>query len=384
MARAVPQSDRRSDKDYQSDILVYVSRTFALTIPQLPPGLRETVTSAYLLCRIADTIEDEPTLPPEDKRRFLRQFSDVVGGAAEPAPLAAELAPRLSERTLVHERDLVRNLARVTCTVRAMDRREQAAMQRCIEIMCEGMHYFQRNASLRGLNRLADLDSYCYHVAGVVGEMLTDLFCAQVPQVERHAFALRRLAPSFGQGLQMTNILKDMWEDRSRGACWLPREIFERHGLKLEQLASRQHERGFRDSLQELIGIAHGHLRNALAFTLLIPATQSGIRRFCLWSIGLALLTLRGINDNPGFTAGAQVKVSRRTVTMVRTLCNLSVRSDWALRRLFAYAARGLPLIEQSEPRDAAELRALREPLQPLQDDMNQQHEMKERLSDVG
>ncbi len=263
MARAVPERDTRADEDYQSAILVHVSRTFALTIPQLPPGLRETVTSAYLLCRIADTIEDEPTLPAEDKRRFLSHFSDVVGGLAEPAPLAAELAPRLSERTLVHERDLVRNLARVTSTVRGMDRREQAAMQRCIEVMCDGMHYFQRNASLRGLNRLADLDSYCYHVAGVVGEMLTDLFCAQVPEVQQHALALRRLAPSFGQGLQMTNILKDMWEDRSRGACWLPREIFERHGLALEQITSRQHERAFRDSLQELIGIAHGHLRNA-------------------------------------------------------------------------------------------------------------------------
>jgi farnesyl-diphosphate farnesyltransferase len=387
MARAVPQPDRLSDKDYQSDILVHVSRTFALTIPQLPAGLRETVTSAYLLCRIADTIEDEPTLAPEDKRRFLRQFSDVVAGVAEPGPLAAELTPRLSERTLVHERDLVRNLARVTGPVRGMDRREQAAMQRCVEIMCEGMHYFQRNASLRGLNRLADLDSYCYHVAGVVGEMLTDLFCVQVPEVQQHALALRRLAPSFGQGLQMTNILKDMWEDRSRGACWLPREIFERHGLKLEQLeqlASRQHERGFRDSLQELIGIAHGHLRNALSFTLLIPATQSGIRRFCLWSIGLALLTLRGINDNPRFTAGAQVKVSRRAVTTVRTLCDLSVRSDWALRRLFAYAARGLPLIEQTETLDAAELRAMREPPPVRQGDMNQQDDLKERLSDVG
>src|ERR1700728_2173006 len=383
MSRAVPQRDTRSDQDYQREILVYVSRTFALTIPQLPAGLRETVTSAYLLCRIADTIEDEPTLSAEDKLQFLQQFSRVVGGLADAGLLAAELAPRLSDRTSVYERDLVGNLARVVSTLRRMQRREQAAIQRCIEIMCDGMHHFQRDASVRGLDRLADLDSYCYHVAGVVGEMLTDLFCAQVPELQQHAAALRRLAPSFGQGLQMTNILKDMWEDRSRGACWLPREIFERHGLKLEQLASRQHERGFRDSLQELIGIAHGHLRNALAFTLLIPATQSGIRRFCLWSIGLALLTLRGINDNPDFTAGAQVKVSRRTVTMVRTLCNLSVRSDWALRRLFAYAARGLPLIEQSEPRDAAELRALREPLQPLQDDMNQQHEMKERLSDV-
>jgi farnesyl-diphosphate farnesyltransferase len=67
MSRAVPQRDTRSDKDYQSDILVHVSRTFALTIPELPAGLRETVTCAYLLCRIADTIEDEPTLSAEDK-----------------------------------------------------------------------------------------------------------------------------------------------------------------------------------------------------------------------------------------------------------------------------------------------------------------------------
>jgi farnesyl-diphosphate farnesyltransferase len=358
MSRAAPQRETRSDSDYQSDILVHVSRTFALTIPELPPGLRETVTCAYLLCRIADTIEDEPTLAPEDKMRFLGQFSAVVGGQADAAPLAAELTPRLSDRTLAYERDLVGNLTRVVSSVPRMERREQAAIQRCIEVMCDGMHHFQRNASLRGLNRLADLDSYCYHVAGVVGEMLTDLFCAQLASVQQHASALRRLAPSFGQGLQMTNILKDMWEDRSRGACWLPREIFERRGLSLEQLPARRHEPGFRDSLQELIGIAHGHLRNALAYTLLIPATQNGIRRFCLWSIGLALLTLRQINGNPRFTAGAQVKVSRRAVMAVRTLSNLSARSDRVLRGLFSCAARGLPLIAQSGARDWVEPRA--------------------------
>lgn len=369
MSRAVPQRDTRSDQDYQRDILVHVSRTFALTIPELPPGLRETVTSAYLLCRIADTIEDEPTLSADDKLRLLRQFSRVVAGQADAEQLALELTPRLSDQTSAHERDLARQLARVVRGVRTMDRREQAAIQRCIEVMCEGMHYFQRHASVRGLHRLADLDSYCYHVAGVVGEMLTDLFCAQVPGLSERAPALRRLAPSFGQGLQMTNILKDMWEDRSRGACWLPRELFERRGLSLEQLPARQHEPAFRDSLQELIGIAHGHLRNALAFTLLIPSAQSGIRRFCLWSIGLALLTLRGIYDNPRFTAGAQVKVSRRAVMMVRMISNLSARSDRLLRRLFAYTARGLPLIEQNDGRDSGELHAaLLQQLQPEAD----------------
>ena len=52
-----------SAAEFQQQILPHVSRTFALTIPQLPPPLRISVTNAYLLCRIADTIEDEPTLP---------------------------------------------------------------------------------------------------------------------------------------------------------------------------------------------------------------------------------------------------------------------------------------------------------------------------------
>ncbi|MFU8831083.1 MAG: squalene/phytoene synthase family protein, partial [Wenzhouxiangella sp.] len=47
---------------FQDRILPGVSRTFALTIPCLPEPLKIAVTNAYLLCRIADTIEDDPTL----------------------------------------------------------------------------------------------------------------------------------------------------------------------------------------------------------------------------------------------------------------------------------------------------------------------------------
>src|SRR6266404_2288967 len=61
-----------SDETYQDHILPHVSRTFALTIPQLPPALRTPVTTAYLLCRIADTIEDEPTLPADETFGFLQ------------------------------------------------------------------------------------------------------------------------------------------------------------------------------------------------------------------------------------------------------------------------------------------------------------------------
>jgi hypothetical protein len=96
--------------------------------------------------------------------------------------------------------------------------------------------------------------------------------------------------------------------------------------------------------MRELIGTAHAHLRNALDYTLLIPASEAGIRRFCLWAIGLAVLTLRKIDNNPGFTAGSQVKITRSAVGMTRLLTDLSLRSDVLLRGLFAGAARGLPL----------------------------------------
>ena len=62
---------------YQDAILPKVSRTFALTIPQLPPQLRRAVANAYLLCRIADTIEDEPALSAEQKRAFENAFVEL-------------------------------------------------------------------------------------------------------------------------------------------------------------------------------------------------------------------------------------------------------------------------------------------------------------------
>ena len=339
-----------SDEAYQDAILPHVSRTFALTIPQLPPALRTAVTSAYLLCRIADTIEDEPAIAAEDTYRFLQRFTRVVQGREDAGRFAREVLPRLSARSLPAERELLGNTPRVMRVVERFEPRQRAAIRRCIAVMGHGMHQFQRTASLRGLARTTDLDAYCYYVAGIVGETLTELFCGYSPQIERHYAELYALAPSFGQGLQMTNILKDVWEDRARGACWLPQELFSRHGVDLATLAPERSDARFQAGMIELIGIAHRHLRNALTFTLLIPGEEAGIRRFCLWAIGLAALTLRKIQDNPAFTAGRQVKVSRSAVAMTQTLTNLSVRNDAMLRRLFERAARGLPLAAGEVP----------------------------------
>ena len=340
-----------SDEVYQDQILPHVSRTFALTIPQLPEGLRTAVTCAYLLCRIADTIEDEPALSPPETLAFLQRFSALLVGRGDPALLAREIEGRLTNRTLATERDLVSNMERVLAVMARLNEPQRAAIRRCVELMCHGMPRFQFSASLKGLARSSDLDDYCYYVAGVVGEMLTDLFCDYSPEIARHRPALSAIAASFAQGLQMTNILKDVWEDRSRGACWLPQDVFTPHGVDLALVSSEPFDPRFGTAFRELIGVAHAHLRNALDYTLLIPSKETGIRRFCLWAIGLAVLTLRKIEHNPRFTAGVQVKVTHSAVAMIRALTNVAGRSNWMLRTLFAQASRGLPLARLPELR---------------------------------
>jgi 4,4'-diapophytoene synthase len=345
-----------SDAQYQDQVLPHVSRTFALTIPQLPAALRIPVTNAYLLCRIADTIEDEPALSPTETLAFMERFIAALAGGGDPQALGIELAQLLSDRTLPAERDLVSNLHRVINVTEALNVPQRSAIHRCVELMCYGMPRFQSTASLRGLARLTDLDEYCYYVAGVVGDMLTELFCDYSPAIARRRAGLSSLAVSFAQGLQMTNILKDVWEDRSRGACWLPQDVFSRQGVDLARLTPVPFDPRFAAGMRELVAVAHGHLRNALEYTLLIPGNEGGIRRFCLWAIGLAVLTLQKINQNPEFTAGVQVKVSRRAVALTRISTDFALRSDWLLRRLFVRAARGLPL---------AQLGEVRRPVQP-------------------
>jgi len=340
----LPEESGMTDAAYQDRILPHVSRTFALTIPQLPAALRTPVTNAYLLCRIADTIEDEPVLSPDETLVMLRRFVAVLNGREAAAPLARELAPRLSGPTLPAERELALNLERVVRITESLDHPKRAAIQRCLEIMCSGMHQYQRTASTRGLPRATDLDDYCYYVAGVVGEMLTDLFCDYSVTIAQRRAALDEHAVSFAQGLQMTNILKDVWEDRARGACWLPQEVFTRHGVELGAVEAGRRDPGFDAGMLELVGVAHAHLRNALSFTLLIPSYETGIRRFCLWAIGLAVLTLQKIRHTPGFTRGTQVKVSHSAVAMTRLFTGLALRSDWMLQALFDRAASGLPL----------------------------------------
>jgi farnesyl-diphosphate farnesyltransferase len=347
----VAASERDAAEAFQGRMLLEVSRTFALTIPQLPKPLETSVANAYLLCRIADTIEDEPALDAATKTELQDEFLAVLTGDHAPEAFARRSAPLLSNASLEAERELMAATPRVLELFRSLSEGQQASLTRCVAIMGRGMSRFQRHASRAGLRDLAETDRYCYYVAGVVGEMLTELFCEYDPGIAAHREELLALAPSFGEGLQLTNILKDVHEDRARGVCWLPGAEFADHGIDLPQVSDLAAHPGFPGAMRDLVGIARGHLEDALRFILLIPPHQAGIRRFCLWAVGMALLTLQRIQRRPGFAQGRDVKISRRSVRAVIVLTSHAARRDRWLRFLFGVAAAGLPAVPERSDR---------------------------------
>jgi farnesyl-diphosphate farnesyltransferase len=334
--------DAMTDEQFQMELLEGVSRTFALTIPQLPESLCRAVANAYLLCRIVDTIEDEVSLSPEQKQVFCHAFIDIVKTGLRSEAFATELAPLLSSNTLPAEHVLIHVIPRVIDITHQFDNEQIAALSRCVEVMAEGMPLFQAENMQNGLPKLTDMDRYCYYVAGCVGEMLTKLFCHYSPQIAKHQDEMLALAVSFGQGLQMTNILKDIWDDAERGVCWLPQDIFSETGFDLKKLNTKTDDVNFRTGLERLISVAHTHLHNALKFTQLIPSHETGIRNFCLWALGMAVLTLKKIKQNLGFTQSNQVKITRNSVKSTIFATKLIGRSNYLLGLLFNVTSQGL------------------------------------------
>ena len=301
-----------TDLAYQKAILNSVSRTFALTIPLLPPMIEKVVGNTYLLCRIVDTIEDAEDLSPETKQNLSQLFLDAV---LERAPVESFVEPCL--KALDHygnqdELDLITHTPTVLRILHTCSQDDQAAVSRCVSIMSEGMSYFHGKQTQAGLKDLREFEKYCYVVAGVVGELLTTIFSNYSSAFAKSIKGHDELALAFGQALQMTNILKDSPEDHARGVSWKPADI----------------------SQKELLKISYQKLQDSLSYILLIPKEELGIRRFCFLAFGLAVMTLSKIAKRKEFRTPDEVKLSRKTVVAFYTFTQFAVKSD-ALMQIF-------------------------------------------------
>ena len=110
-------SPTAADEAFQITILQGVSRTFALTIPVLPASLSRAVGNAYLLCRIADTIEDDAGLTFPEKQRYSDWFNEVVQARADAQDFGQTLAAKLAPHATAAERELVLHTDQVIARV---------------------------------------------------------------------------------------------------------------------------------------------------------------------------------------------------------------------------------------------------------------------------
>jgi farnesyl-diphosphate farnesyltransferase len=302
-----------TDLAYQKAILGSVSRTFALTIPLLPPMIEKVVGNTYLLCRIVDTIEDAADLSPETKQNLSQLFLNAV---LEKIPVESFVEPCL--KALDHygnrdELDLIAHTPTVLRILHTCSKDDQAAVSRCVSIMSEGMSYFHGKQTQAGLKDLREFEKYCYVVAGVVGELLTTIFSNHSPAFAKNMKGHDGLAIAFGQALQMTNILKDSPEDHARGVSWKPADM----------------------SQKALLKISYEKLQDSLSYILLIPKAELGMRRFCFLAFGLAVMTLSKIAKRNEFSNQDEVKLSRKTVMAFYTFTKFAVKSDVLMQTFF-------------------------------------------------
>ena len=219
------------------------SRTFALSIPLLPPPTRREVSIAYLLFRIADTFEDATRWEPG---RRIAALSELVDLLRRPSRAAAEAAARRWTEDPPCDQpgylELLRETPGVVDDFLTLSGAAISEIRDHVIASAEGMARFVGRTSASGelrLEDMADLRAYCYVVAGIVGEMLTALFLLGSPGISSLRPFLCERAARFGEALQLVNILKDAGSDRSEGRRYLPdgvsrAEVFARARADLE------------------------------------------------------------------------------------------------------------------------------------------------------
>lgn len=315
-----------ADLAFCESMLPLVSRTFAACIGLLPPRPRLAVLTGYLLCRIADTIEDDPVLASAAKVHLLGVFRSSLDGGDTQEISSVFANQNTPDRTLTGQ------LGRTLSVFHSLDPDHQQAIRPWVKEMCKGMADFAKrpgfgggSATLVALHDHADLERYCWFVAGTVGHLLTDIFALEGPAFtpERVA-ALRKLATSFGLGLQLVNIIKDVADDRKRNWSFVPETLCSEVGLNVAELLDPAHRPAANQVMQRLIHRAEHHLDRATRYCQILPPTHYRIRLFCLTPLFFAKRTLRLASLHPRLLdPDFKVKISRAEVkrTILVTHC---------------------------------------------------------------
>lgn len=199
----------KKDFAYCERIIQKQSKTFYAAFSSLPKEKAMSVYAVYAFCRKADDLVDE-------------EFN-IVGLER----LEEEL--RLFEKGEEVNHPLWRAL-RVVFSTYPMD----------INPFFDMITGQKMDLEFQQPETQEELEEYSYYVAGTVGLMLLPLLSDTPEAIQNEAIAL-------GKGMQITNILRDIGEDRENGRIYLPVEVMEKFHYSPEMLKKQTMNESFMD-----------------------------------------------------------------------------------------------------------------------------------------
>lgn len=327
-------SDLSADRRYCRDVLPRVSRTFAVNIRLLTGDFGETVRIGYLLCRVADSLEDSWPGAPEDIRARFDRLVESLEGSKEAAVTLARGAAEIALGRA--DMELVAQLPRVQNVYLALPQFSREVLREAVTTMARGMSRYasreaERGAMVSYIDDEAELHDYCWIVAGCVGVMLTRLATAKMPATRDVEARRLELAPRVGEALQLTNILLDWPRDTRRGRCHVPATWLAEWNLEPADLVEAPRA-GLGELSERMDDLARSALADVPEYVGLFPARHVRYRLFCLWPALWAAASLRHARRDPEFPWGPE-----RPRLPKRELWNLALGS-----MLKAYSPRAL------------------------------------------
>jgi phytoene synthase len=243
----------------------------------LPPERRLAITALYAFCREVDDVVDEctDTSIARIKLAWWRtQVETMYQGKAE-HPVTQALSPWLTPFQITRERLL--------------------AIIDGMEMDLDQTRYLDWPA----------LEKYCWHVAGVVGELSAGIFGAQSPAILQYASKL-------GIAFQLTNIIRDVGDDARRGRIYLPISDLQTFGVRAADILNSQYSEKF-DALMAFEGArARALYREAIEA---LPANEHRAQRPGLMMAAIYYALLNEIEHE-----NWQVLHQRISLTPVRKL----------------------------------------------------------------
>jgi farnesyl-diphosphate farnesyltransferase len=308
--------DGSGEIEWSQAVLEDVSRTFALSISLLDSPMQAEIRTGYLLCRVADTIEDARHIPPGEKVALLNTYRSVLtqDNPTTPADFRSDV-----EQWVPNERSgewkLVTETPRLIDRYQALPDRTKAQLRPPIQAMLHGMAAFiaryEQSEGLR-IQTIEELETYCWYVAGTVGELVTEIVLRDTNTSD----VLAESAPSFGLLLQLVNITRDIATDyREENNVYVPERVLSAHGLSHTDIADDTQSAAFRPVVERLVEEAESHIADTRAWLASMPETRGNT--LAAWAVPflLAVATLRELRTAPAAVLTAEtVKVDREEV----------------------------------------------------------------------